>query len=257
MGMFRDRLVEHSPSFPLIIAHRGASFLAPENTIAAFDLAAEQGAKAFELDIQRTQDNFLAVFHDISLMRTTRTRGRITQKTKQEIQQLDAGYWKSEKFKNERIPFLGDVLSRYTPTYYINIELKEESVSLENDALEQQVIETIHRYRCEEQVLISSFSYKAIQTIKRLNPRILTGLLYNRKLLGKEDVVRLVEKFQADFFHCSIREATEKRLKELNKAHIPVLVYTVNDAQIAHKLWKHGVSGFFTDVPDILLRAFQ
>lgn len=257
MGMFRNRLFEHSHSSPLIIAHRGASLIAPENTIAAFDLAAEQGAKAFELDIQLTKDHFLAVFHDVSLMRITGTRGRITKKTKQEIEQLDAGSWKSVTFKNEQIPFLGDVLSRYTPTYSINIEIKEESVTADDNVIEQLVVEAIHRYRCEEQVLVSSFSYKAIQTVKQLNPRILTGLLLNRKLPGKNDVVELVKTHQADFFHCSVREATKKRVYQLNQARIPVFVYTVNDIETAQTLWKHGVSGFFTDVPDILLRAFQ
>src|SRR5579872_6940211 len=93
----------------MLVAHRGASGVAPENTFAAFEQAIKDGAKMIELDVQRTRDDRLVVFHDTTLRRTTNGRGRLSRKSYEELRLLDAGSWFGREFADERIPLLGDV----------------------------------------------------------------------------------------------------------------------------------------------------
>ncbi|TNE73314.1 glycerophosphodiester phosphodiesterase [bacterium] len=242
-------------SSPLIIAHRGASSIAPENTFSAFSKAAELGATSFELDIQLSKDLELVVIHDFNLKRTTNFRGNISQFNWDELQKADAGSWKNETFKGECLPLLRNVLLSF-PNTAINIEIKKESVSLSAPIIEEKLISLIQELDCFNRIFVSSFSYKALRTVKQIEPRLKTGLLFNRKFFGKEDVVKLTQLHHASFFHCSYREATEQRIQLLNEAQIPIFVYTVNDVSLAKKLWNMGVQGFFTDNPKLLLDAF-
>src|SRR5712691_12051383 len=108
----------------LIIAHRGASSYAPENTIAAFDLALQMGARHLELDVHLTCDDYLIVIHDDTLDRTTNGTGPVASQTLAALQTLDAGAWFGEAFAGARIPTLADVLTRYHGRAYLHIELK-------------------------------------------------------------------------------------------------------------------------------------
>src|SRR5579864_3356404 len=98
---------------PLIGAHRGASGEAPENTIAAFDLALEQGAELLELDVHRTADGHLVVQHDFSLARTAGRPGQIGECTLEELRQFDVGAWRGAAWAGQRLPTLEEVLDRY------------------------------------------------------------------------------------------------------------------------------------------------
>src|SRR5436190_2153545 len=120
---------------PLILAHRGASAYAPENTLAAFRLAREYGADGIELDVQLTRDHVPVVIHDDTVDRTTSSKGRVAALTVAEISRLDAGSWKNQDYQDERIPTLAQVfdtladwlnpVGRVQPCL-INVELKTE-----------------------------------------------------------------------------------------------------------------------------------
>src|SRR5688500_16528220 len=97
----------------LVIAHRGASSYAPENTLAAFDLAIEMGARHLELDVHLTRDDHVVVIHDDTVDRTTGGVGPVAEQTLAELKSLDAGSWFGEKFAGQRIPTFAEVLERY------------------------------------------------------------------------------------------------------------------------------------------------
>jgi hypothetical protein len=115
---------------PIIIAHRGASGEAPENTMASFKLAVQQQADAIELDVQRTKDGRLVIMHDNTLGRTAKGHGKISSKTLHYLERIDAGSWFDPAFSQERIPSLGHVLDTFgTKTQYV-VELKFYSMVL-------------------------------------------------------------------------------------------------------------------------------
>jgi len=111
------------------IAHRGASYYAPENTMASFKLASEMNADMIELDVTLTRDNIPVVFHDRKLSRTTDGKGNISRYLLRELRELDAGLWFSELYKGTRIPTLEEVLEWASGTIALNIEIKKEAVS--------------------------------------------------------------------------------------------------------------------------------
>jgi glycerophosphoryl diester phosphodiesterase len=112
----------------LVIAHRGASAYAPENTLAAFQLAAEQGADAIELDVDLTRDGHVVVMHDATIERTTNGHGRVHDLALDEIRQADAGVWKGVAFKGERVPLLQEVFEAVGQQLLINVEIKDMSL---------------------------------------------------------------------------------------------------------------------------------
>ena len=109
---------------PLIIAHRGESYDAPENTLASINLAWQRGAEAVEIDVHLSKDNNVIVIHDASTKRVSGKSGRIKNLTLDEIKNLDVGSWKNEKYKNEKIPTLEEVLKTIPPNKKLIIEIK-------------------------------------------------------------------------------------------------------------------------------------
>src|SRR6266496_640164 len=109
---------------PIVFAHRGASAHAPENTIAAFELALAQNADAIELDVKLTADGHVVVIHDSTVDRTTGSRGRVKDLSLAQLRSLDAGSFFSEKYRGEKIPTLEEVLEAVGKRTIINVELK-------------------------------------------------------------------------------------------------------------------------------------
>ena len=109
---------------PLVIAHRGASSKAPENTLAAYDLAWELGSDAIEIDLRKTKDSFLVCSHDNNLNRVSSNKKSISSMLLSEINEIDVGSWKSSKFKSERVPLLSKVLSVIPEGKKVFLEIK-------------------------------------------------------------------------------------------------------------------------------------
>ena len=163
-------------SQPLIIAHRGSSAHAPENTLAAFQLAAEQGADAIELDVDLTRDGHAIIMHDATIDRTTDGSGAVNALTLEEIRRVDAGAWKSAAFKGERVPLLAEVFAAVGQRVLINVEVK--STSLRSNGVEAKVAALVQQHDLFERVIISSFNPFALRRIKQIEPRLACGLLY-------------------------------------------------------------------------------
>lgn len=249
---FRPLLYHQSVDGFLVIAHRGASFSYPENTMIAFQKAYEMKADMIELDVQLSKEGVPVIYHDTQLESKTDGMGFVNSLTLKELQKLDAGSWFDRRFKGHRIPTLEEVLQWAKNKISINIEIKKEADDTGTKGeVERSVIELVRLAEMEKHVLISSFSYQSVLRIKKLAPEISTGLLYDSKL-SKKKPAELVKTYQADSFNCKWRELKGSWRKELQQKQIPVYIYTVNHPFWMKKLIRSGINGIFTDKPALL-----
>jgi glycerophosphoryl diester phosphodiesterase len=232
---------------PLVIAHRGASAYAPENTEAAFRAAMDLKADALELDAKLLKDGTVVVFHDLTLDRTTNATGSIFHFSYSEIRNLDAGSHFSEQFSNERIPTLNTVFESFGRSILINVELTDYTRPW--DRLPFEVIQLVRQYRLESEVLLSSFNPWALIVAKRLDTRIPRALLVHP---GEAGIIRKLFKNIVDpmAYHPHHSLVSNKMMLEARKNKKRVNVWTVNDRERIVKLLKLGVDGLITDCPD-------
>lgn len=240
---------------PLNFAHRGASYEAPENTIAAFLLAAELGADGIELDAQLSKDGEVVVIHDFSLETTTDGHGLVGTKTRAELQALDAGSWFDPVFAEQRIPTLPQVVEAVGQRLLLNIELK--TARLVDSDLAKAVVRIIEENHLLDRVVISSFNHLALRKIRQLNPWIPIGLLYSpdmplplrrtwlRPLLRPEALHPYYEMIDAQ----AIRWAKERGYR--------IHTWTVDDPGTMWKLMRLGVDLIITNRPDLLSQVLR
>ncbi len=165
----------------LVLAHRGYSSKAPENTMAAFELALEKGSHGLELDVHLSRDGEVVVIHDHTLERTTNGTGVVEEHTLSELHRLDAGSWFSPQFKGERIPTLDQVCALIKgKNLLLNVELK---AALGFEKLNECLIEILANHDIEEQVIVSSFNHYSLAHLKQIRPGLRTGILYNAALV--------------------------------------------------------------------------
>ena len=161
---------------PLIIAHRGASNLAPENTLASFRLAKELGADGIECDVQLTKDHKLVIAHDFFTDAHTGVKGDIYDMTFDELRQLDFGKWKSPEYEGEKIPTIEEVLDIGKDMKMMHIELKPY---LDRDAdFPERVVDAVVNAHMEDKVILTSFQYGLLGRIKEIRPEIRTAALF-------------------------------------------------------------------------------
>src|SRR5574341_1433935 len=189
----------------LNFAHRGASLLAPENTLAAFELAVKQGADGIELDVRLCRTGEWVVIHDVRLNRTTNGRGLVRAKSIDELRRLDAGSSFHQKFANERIPTLAEVLDWAKGRALLNIEIK--SLARPAERAEQSLLSLLRRHGVRRQCLISSFNPLVLRRLARLDPGLPTGLLLNVKWLQRGTEKSLSRLMNIQALHLSRRLA--------------------------------------------------
>lgn len=237
------------------IAHRGASAYYPENTLPSFEGAIAMGADMVELDVQLTSDKEVVVFHDEKISRCTNGRGRIADYTLAKLKKLDAGSWYSKDFKDTRIPTLAEVLSICKNKIAVNIEIKTEAVSrMCFGGIEEKCLKIVEQSGMGKHVVFSSFDPRAIMHLKQIDYTITVAVLFEKKHYGSKLPSDIIESVGADAFNCSSSEFNQKWLTNVKLNNIPVNIYTVNDAKNMKRFLKIGVSGIFTNKPDILKR---
>lgn len=236
---------------PLILAHRGASACAPENTLAAFDLAVQQGAPAVELDAKLTSDGEIIVIHDLTLDRTTNGSGRVQDFSLSALQKLDAGSWFGNPFAGERIPTLGQVFELLKGKVYINVELTNYGDP--GDGLVSRVIDLIKECGIQDQILFSSFLIKNISTARRLMPDVPCGLLAPRRLAWPVFAAGLFVHHES--FNPDVRDITPTLLAAVHRRGKAVFTYTVLDPADMRRLIHMGVDGLFVNDPAAGLAA--
>ncbi|ASS76152.1 hypothetical protein CIG75_15185 [Tumebacillus algifaecis] len=235
----------------LNLAHRGASGYAPENTMAAFRIAKEIGADGFEFDVQLSKDGVPVIIHDEALVRTTGAKGYVIEHTSDELARLDAGVWYGQDFQGQRIPTLEQVLQTYGDLY-LNVELKNSYHEM--PGLEEKVIELIRNYGVEQNVLISSFHHKSMQTLHRLAPDLKTGLLYDCVLV---DAVTYAKRLGASALHPFYGTVKADLLREAKAAGVQVNVWTVNDEEQMRLCAEAGVDAIITNDPQLLYEVLN
>lgn len=239
-----------------VVAHRGFSGKAPENTLAAFTMAMETGADMLELDVRLSRDNAVVVIHDQRVDRTTDGRGLVQNMTLAELKSLDAGSWFARKYSRERIPTLDEVLPILEDQTYVNIEVKSDGLSSRGALeLETRCLEIVRRNRMEKRVLFSSFDYRIVKRIKQTVPGIVVGVLYNViKDLGKTPAW-LARRASADVFICGKRQVTNRMVRNAHDHELRVAVYTLNAEKEVERILRYGVDAIITDFPDVVLKV--
>jgi glycerophosphoryl diester phosphodiesterase len=237
-----------------VIAHRGFSGNAPENTLAAVRAAIEIGADMVEIDVTLSSDAHVVVIHDETLDRTTDGSGDISRYSLAELKQLDAGSWFDSKYAGERIPTLDEVLAEVEDRVLLNVEIKSEAVVR---GVAGKVASAIRDFEMIDQVVVSSFSPAALEQMHELAPEIRTAVLYNAELHQGRDAVEIVEELGASVFNIKRQRLTKKTRRRCREHAIPVGVYTVNEARRMRRLVNKGTNAIFTDHPDLLLEVLE
>ena len=233
-----------------VIAHRGFSGAAPENTIASVRAAIEIQADMVEIDVTLTSDGHIVVIHDETLDRTTNGSGKVSDFSRAELQLLDAGAWFAPTFAGERIPSLDAVLDEIEDRILLNVEIKSEAV---DRGVVPKVASSIRKRGMIDQVVVSSFSPTALQQMHSVAPEIRTAVLYNTTFHKGQDSVEIVTDLGASVFNIKRQRLTGKMMRRCREHDIPVGIYTVNKPARMRRLVKKGVNAIFTDHPDRLI----
>jgi glycerophosphoryl diester phosphodiesterase len=239
---------------PIIVAHRGSSAIAPENTLAAFQRAVEGGADAVELDIRLTSDGEVVVFHDSQLRRTTNGRGRVEEHTLASLKELSAGRWFNRSFSSEKIPTLGEVLELLRRRVGVNIEIKTDLRRRRYSEIVQRCCNVIQQHHAESYVLVSSFHHAFVREMKRKLPSVATGMLFHPFNHVGRSAMTMTAQAKADYMFFG-GETMRKAM--VNRAHhrgVSIGEFTVNTPRRFARALRYGVDADITDDPALLLR---
>lgn len=230
--------------WPRRIAHRGASALAPENTLAALSLAARLGASWVEFDVALTQDDRVVVIHDETVNRTSNAKGCVRDLSWEKLQLLDVGSWFAPAFSKERIPLLSQWMALADRlSLHLNMEIK----SREADAflLVKGIALTLEKQGFEHSLLFSSAEPKVLEALEKSLPHYPRGLIAKR---WNRQVYALCERYACVSVHLNAAFMTQRMVEEIQGKGLRVLVWTVNDPSFQDQLDKLGVDGIFSDV---------
>lgn len=222
---------------PKIIAHRGSSAHAPENTIAAFRLALEQGADGVELDVMLSKDGHLVVIHDDTVDRTTDGKGAVRDMTLEELRSLDAG-------GGQKIPTLDEVFEEFGGQFIINVELKNYSSVF--DQLPVEAAMMINNYQLGKSVIVSSFNPFNLPRFHRRLPEPALGLI-TQPNSAKKWVWRL---FNYDALHPHFSDVDQVLVTALHQRNRQLNVWTVDDPAEIQRLADLGVDSIITNDPE-------
>lgn len=235
--------------FPKIIAHRGFSSVAPENTMAAFKAAVDLNIDGIETDVQMSKDGHLILCHDETLDRTTNGHGLIKDHTLEQLRALSAGAWFGPQFTQEKIPTLRELLDLVSDKdLLINLEIKSGIVLYPQ--IEEQIIAMIHEYQIGHKVILSNFNHYSLLTCKAIDSSIRTGVLYE---CGLVDPWEYAEKLGADTLHPFLYNITPHLMAGAQDHHLPVIPFTVDSPAQMKQMIDLSVDGMFTNYPDRLL----
>ncbi len=252
---------------PLLFAHRGGAALWPENTLFAFQHAAELGVDVLELDVHLTADGDLVVIHDATVDRTTNGTGRVKDMTVAQLKDLDAAYHFTTddgatfpyRGQGITIPTLEEILTAF-PTYRINIEIKDDDLQAAD-----RLSEIIDAFHAQDRVIVVSFHDEPLTHFRKLQPHIATGAG-----LGETRTFYLLSMLHLWRFHRAHADAyqvpIEKGMAHFDRAGFidhahrlnqQVHFWTINDADEMRRLLALGADGIMTDRPDLGMEVFR
>jgi len=231
---------------PWVIAHRGASGHAPENTMAAFRRAVQMGAVFIETDLHLTRDARLVAIRDTTVDRTTNASGPVKSFTLAELRALDAGSWFSAEFAGECIPTLDEILAFAEETDVVfYLEVKADAAW----GVEHAVVHALRNAGAAPRTVILSFETSVLAAIHRLDPTLLAGLLFEEPL---DDAVERAVRTGARQVAPRSDQVTPVLVEQAHRQDLLVVTWTVNDPAQMRSLVAAGVDGIMTDYPDRL-----
>ena len=223
-----------------VMAHRGASTEAPENTMAAFQKAIDDMADYIELDVQLTNNGEVIVMHDSNAYRTTGVDANIVNMTYKEVKTLDAGSWFSDEYVGENVPSLKEVLELTQGKIKLNIELKPAD---NGTALAKNTVRLIEKYNMVNDCVITSFSESALKAVKTYNQEIKVGYILSAAYGDFYDMKNV------DFFSVNAAFLSKRTIDAIHNSGKRVYAWTVNNKESIKNLTNKGVDGIITDNP--------
>ncbi len=243
---------------PIIIAHRGFSDIAPENTLIAYQKAIEVGAPWAECDIFLSQDGVPFLFHDKELKRTSDGKGEVEKQTLEQLKALDAGSWKDKKYAGEKIPTLREYLELLKGKMRPVIEIKSKKPEI----LPKIIIDLKRTGYQPEEVTIFSFHYEQVRDIIK-NPnweKLHVTWLLDEIPANETAQMMIIDKAKEanlSALGASHKKARKDFVMRAQKAGFPIYIWTVNDEPTMVKLIEMGVDGIITDRPDLGLKTVK
>ncbi|MCY9695150.1 glycerophosphodiester phosphodiesterase [Paenibacillus alginolyticus] len=238
-------------NYSQVTAHRGSSAVTPENTLRSFRQAIIDRAGIAELDVQETADGVLMVMHDDNVLRTTGINKNMWEITSSELKEANAGGWRSPEFQNEHVPTLDEVIGIAKGHIKLNIEMKNNG---HGKLLAEKTANLIHAHDFEKECTVTSFDVKLLATVKKLNPKIKTGLIVGQK---SENMNTIMDCSDYDVISAAYPLVTESFMKLAKTYQKEVYVWTVNQPTIMKQMLGLGVSSIITDHPDQLVEIMN
>lgn len=235
---------------PLIIAHRGSSFIAPENTVSAAKLAWEQNADAVECDIYLTKDNRVMVMHDANTKNTTGESYKMAETNSDVLRALDAGALKGAKYKGEKIPFLEELIATVPQGKKFVIEIK---CGQEVFPFLKKVVKESGK---KQQLVFIAFDWETIVKAKKLFPKNACYWL-SSSAAAVEQKLPEVRKNKLDGINLNAKIVNEELMQKAQQSGIQVLSWTIDDPAEAKRLAQLGVSAITTNKPDLIRESLR
>jgi glycerophosphoryl diester phosphodiesterase len=233
----------------LVIAHRGASSYAPENTVAAFDLGLEMGARHLELDVQTSSDGRLVIIHDDWVNRTTNGFGRVWKYTLAELQVLDAGAWFGKNFAGERIPTLEAILNRYRGRAHLHVEIKGKS-----DGLAERTADMIRALGWAGFVTMTSFQKDKLEALRTYAPELPAGWLLRQI---DDGVINEAKRLGITQLCPKADTVTPQLVARLHVAGFNVRAWGVANEELMRRMVDASVDGMTVNFPDKLMALLR
>lgn len=249
---------------PLIIAHRGASALAPENTFAAFQKAIDDGADGIEFDVRPSREGIPVVFHDSTLKRSAKIESCVSDLTAEELSKIDVGSWfnrafprkADDLFSAQNIPTLADTfefLRDYNGLLYVELKGGDSTIS----ALAEAVCELIRQTDLLPNIIIKSFNLEAVAIAKRILPEVKTAALFEPKILTilrkKKLILDEAAKCHADEISLHYSLATKSFVRRARENNFSTVIWTANSKIWVKRALNYGISAIITNDPAKLL----
>jgi glycerophosphoryl diester phosphodiesterase len=242
-------------SAPLIIGHRGASAVAPENTMAAFREAIAVGANGIEFDVRLTRDGVPVVIHDSTLRRTGSVNKRVADLSWQELSQIDVGSWfRLGSFANETVPSLRELFELFQSNdASLYLEMKCDSPA-EHRPLAEACSRLIDEYSFKERVVVECFQLAALEILKEMDSEIKTATLFDRVFTDQSVITRATE-IGAMAVALHHRLARKSLVEKSKQAGLHVAVWTVDDPAWIKLARELGIDALITNDPARMLNS--
>ena len=228
-----------------IIAHRGASGYAPENTIVAFQTALDQGVDGIELDVRLTKDHVLVVCHDANIRRTSDGKGRVQDMTLEELKSYDFGSWFDPEFAGEKIPTLEEAL-RFLQDEDILLNIEIKNGPRLDEGIEEEVVRLVKKYDFRDNVLITAFNHLSLLEVHKLDPELKIAFILHTNLI---DPFHYIEHsgIKPYTIHPNYQYITQEMVDEAHRRGIKVLAATVDDKAFGDRFKEMGIDYLLTN----------